>query len=739
MPMRSRVHAGKRPSTVIPLFGVGANGPKRRSLPTGFGQRDGFDRSPARFSLGLSPRRRHPKTGIPHALQRAAEQESGISMDDVRVSYNSRYPGTVGARAVARGNSIALAPGAESSLAHELGHIAQQKFGLVAATGERHGQAANDEASLERDADTFRNDVSASAPVVDTGNPQLFRSIPASGLAPMQCEGDSDSEDADDEQPAKKRRTGTKKKPTAKATAKVKDTKARGSKASIGDVTPKSSPKKRAAPVSAPKKPAAPRKPAAAKPKKETPAWEAANLAFKGAQQQGKISRTQGKRYEGPVSLKGDRASQIVRQYTNLTLNRATLAQKAKDVKLVDSAGRPLLDSKRKQKVKKAVRPVEVQSSLVGSRILINANNRESTQSIAKGIGAGSLFDYVSNAEARKPALDKDLERPKRYQSKLSKAKAKTRRWQQRGAVGENDADLAKASAVLTALQSPGVGTFDLSDEASINAELEKWKDDSAPKTYVVLHGDSSSTEHAERVQSRFRDKYLKPFESATSTKPVGPKTTCLGCTSYHRADYPAFADNSPYTGAYFSAGSPASTDEQIRIATHLATTRSAVGSNSQWGYTRNSDHPDSDTDDEGNLAYPFPETFTVPFADEAPTELRWKVDSGNSISVPSDWKRSQVLKQHTDHPGVSVAAAARTRRAPRKRKAASDASTSDTDSGAKTPVKREKKARAKAPSRKRKAAPDPSSSDSDSGAKTPVKKEKKARGKSPAKKRARK
>lgn len=704
MPMRSKAYAGKRPPSVIRSPGVGATRATQRSSTAGFGQRNGFDRSPRLASLGLSAGRRHPTTGLPRDVQRAAEVRSGLSMGDVRVAYNSRLPGTVGARAVTKGNRIAIAPGEESSLAHELWHVAQQKLGLVTSNAERRGHAISTDPSLERDAETFRNDVTGSALGVDEGNRPDLRSIPAPGLAPMQCQDDTDSEDSDDEQPAKKRRTGTKKKPTAKATAKVKDTKARGTraKATVADVTPRSSPKKRSAPVSDPKKPATPRRRAAAKPKKETPAWEAANLAFKGAQQQGKISRTQGKRYEGPVSLKGDRASQIIRQYANLTLNRATLAQKAKDVKLVDAAGQPLLDSKRKQKVRKAVRPVEVQSSLVGSRILINANNRESTLSIAKGIGAGSLLDYVLDPEARKPALDKDLERPKRYQSKLSKAKSKTRPWQRRAAVGENDADRAKASTALAALQSPGVGTFDLSNEASINAELEKWKDDSAPKTYVVLHGDSSSTEHAERVQTRFRDKYLKPFESATSTKPVGPKTTCLGCTSYHRADYPAFADNSPYTGAYFSAGSPATTDEQIRIATHLATTRSAVGSNSQSGYTRNSDHPDSDTDDEGNLAYPFPEAFTVPFADEAPAELRWKVGAGNSISVPSDWKRPAVLKQHTDHPGVSVAAAARTPRAPRKRKAASDASTSESDSGAKSPVKKEKKARGKSPAKKR-------------------------------------
>lgn len=98
---------------------------------------------------------RENKTGIPDALLRKAEQKSNLSFDDVRVHYNSERPATVQALAYTQGNNIYVGPGQERHLAHELGHIVQQKEGRVSATSTVNGMAVNDDPALEREADAF--------------------------------------------------------------------------------------------------------------------------------------------------------------------------------------------------------------------------------------------------------------------------------------------------------------------------------------------------------------------------------------------------------------------------------------------------------------------------------------------------------------------------------------------------------------------------------------------------------
>lgn len=95
------------------------------------------------------------RTGIPDTLLQRAEKKAGMSLQDVRVHYNSKKPAGVQALAYTQGNHIYVAPGQERHLSHELGHVVQQKEGRVRATGWINGQPFNNDAALEREADNF--------------------------------------------------------------------------------------------------------------------------------------------------------------------------------------------------------------------------------------------------------------------------------------------------------------------------------------------------------------------------------------------------------------------------------------------------------------------------------------------------------------------------------------------------------------------------------------------------------
>lgn len=91
--------------------------------------------------------------GLPAALRGAMEQESGMSLEDVRVHHNSSAPARVGAHAYAQGRDIHLAPGQERHLPHEAWHVVQQAQGRVQPTMQAAGFAINDNPDLEREAD----------------------------------------------------------------------------------------------------------------------------------------------------------------------------------------------------------------------------------------------------------------------------------------------------------------------------------------------------------------------------------------------------------------------------------------------------------------------------------------------------------------------------------------------------------------------------------------------------------
>lgn len=93
------------------------------------------------------------KGGLPDGLKAAMENMSGLSLDGVKVHYNSRKPAQVNALAYAQGTDIYLGPGQERHLPHEAWHIVQQKQGRVRPTTQVNGVAVNDNPSLEREAD----------------------------------------------------------------------------------------------------------------------------------------------------------------------------------------------------------------------------------------------------------------------------------------------------------------------------------------------------------------------------------------------------------------------------------------------------------------------------------------------------------------------------------------------------------------------------------------------------------
>lgn len=87
---------------------------------------------------------------VPKGLKDKIEKESGVSLDDVTVHYNSQEPFKHEANAFAKGNEVFLAPGQEELLSEELWHVVQQKQGLVKATGTENGEPMNDAPDLER-------------------------------------------------------------------------------------------------------------------------------------------------------------------------------------------------------------------------------------------------------------------------------------------------------------------------------------------------------------------------------------------------------------------------------------------------------------------------------------------------------------------------------------------------------------------------------------------------------------
>ena len=99
------------------------------------------------------PARAGNRSGLPAQLKFGIESLSGMSMDNVKVHYNSSKPAQLQALAYAQGSDIHLAPGQDQHLPHEAWHVVQQRQGRVPETTQMAGVAVNDAPGLEREAD----------------------------------------------------------------------------------------------------------------------------------------------------------------------------------------------------------------------------------------------------------------------------------------------------------------------------------------------------------------------------------------------------------------------------------------------------------------------------------------------------------------------------------------------------------------------------------------------------------
>jgi len=95
------------------------------------------------------------RTGLPDGLKSGIENLSGYRMDRVRVHYHSSKPAQFHALAYTEGTDIHVAQGQERHLPHEAWHVVQQMQGRVRPTMLINGVAANDNASLEHEADVM--------------------------------------------------------------------------------------------------------------------------------------------------------------------------------------------------------------------------------------------------------------------------------------------------------------------------------------------------------------------------------------------------------------------------------------------------------------------------------------------------------------------------------------------------------------------------------------------------------
>jgi hypothetical protein len=126
-----------------------AGGPEEEELVQGK-----FSTAQRQPQLQQAPRVNN--TGLPDQLKSGIESLSGVSMDHVRVHYNSAQPAQLNALAYAQGRDIHLAPGQERHLPHEAWHVVQQAQGRVKPTLQmKEGVRVNDDVGLEREADVM--------------------------------------------------------------------------------------------------------------------------------------------------------------------------------------------------------------------------------------------------------------------------------------------------------------------------------------------------------------------------------------------------------------------------------------------------------------------------------------------------------------------------------------------------------------------------------------------------------
>jgi Domain of unknown function (DUF4157) len=126
--------------------------PKLKKADPSMQQGPAAQRMPAQLEEAPAPNH----TGLPDQLKSGVESLSGVSLDDVRVHYNSPKPAQLNALAYAQGADIHVAPGQEKHLPHEAWHTVQQKQGRVQPTTQmKAGVPVNDDPKLEHEADVM--------------------------------------------------------------------------------------------------------------------------------------------------------------------------------------------------------------------------------------------------------------------------------------------------------------------------------------------------------------------------------------------------------------------------------------------------------------------------------------------------------------------------------------------------------------------------------------------------------
>lgn len=138
-------------------------------------------------------------SGIPKGLKSGIENLSGLSMDEVKVHYNSTKPSQIQALAFAQGANVHLGHGQENHLPHELWHVVQQKQGRVNPTARlNNGTEINDDEYLEKEADLMGqkatmletvSETSSAKQSNSTGAAQLKFSPTFSSINPLQLKG----------------------------------------------------------------------------------------------------------------------------------------------------------------------------------------------------------------------------------------------------------------------------------------------------------------------------------------------------------------------------------------------------------------------------------------------------------------------------------------------------------------------------------------------------------------------
>lgn len=111
---------------------------------------------PAEALAPLQRQVEEDNTGLPGQLKAGVEALSGVSLDGVKVHYNSSKPAQLNALAYAQGTDIHLGPGQEQHLPHEAWHVVQQAQGRVKPTLQmKEGVPVNDDKDLEHEADVM--------------------------------------------------------------------------------------------------------------------------------------------------------------------------------------------------------------------------------------------------------------------------------------------------------------------------------------------------------------------------------------------------------------------------------------------------------------------------------------------------------------------------------------------------------------------------------------------------------